>query len=99
MKKQLTAILLARTTIGSRHQTVALEMLASMFKRGYQPEILTVECTQCHRSKADCVRWTHNGQIVDSWGFMEFADGRTCSDCLGEGYIGTIIVPGKPRDN
>jgi len=84
------------TEPGSQHQHASLELLMGHRARGLTPERVMVDCIECHR-KSEGVRWTHNGAICDSWGFVEEGDGRICHQCLHEGYIGDIFLPSKKQ--
>jgi hypothetical protein len=66
--------------------------------RGYEPTLLTITCVRCHRARK-AVRWTCDGRLADSWGYVEFDDpGNICSDCLGESFIGpTITLADEPE--
>jgi hypothetical protein len=66
--------------------------------RGYEPTLLTITCVRCQRAK-NAVRWTYDGRLADSWGYVEFDDpGNVCSDCLGESFIGpTVTLADEPE--
>ena len=53
-------------------------MLNSHYKR-FKAEIKTIVCVCCGDTVKDCVRWTQDGKITDSWGYTEDVDGDTCS--------------------
>ena len=94
-KDDIELIVRIRTQPASRHQDAALEMLDSHYKR-FKAEIKTIVCVCCGDTVKDCVRWTQDGKITDSWGYTEDVDGDTCFRCDGgSGFIDDIYGGAK----
>jgi hypothetical protein len=93
IKQRLVEIVLANTLPHSRHQAEAINMLETHCQR-FKAELKNIRCVKC-RQIIECVRWTDKGVIVDSWGYIEDANGKgdECHRCLDEGYIGDIFLP------
>ena len=45
-------------------------------------------CSKCGRETEGWIAFSDSSQVVDSGGFMVFADGLTCDECLGESGLG-----------
>jgi hypothetical protein len=87
--------LVVQNTRHGRHRTASLELLSAHLERGFTAEILDIDCHHCGDRVSQCVRWTEGAVVVDTWGYMEFANENCCCECLDEGYIGDIFMPKK----
>ena len=93
--KELIATIIRRhTSFGTKHQKISLEMLDVDYER-WDAEVKAITCKRCKDTLEDCVRWTKDGAIVDSWGYTEFDDGNLCYRCDKQGFVGDIIMPKK----
>lgn len=88
-----------RYPVSDKFSRAAREMVMGHWSRHYQAELLTVTCSKCRSVFSDCIRWTNSqGQVVDSWGFMEFSKSdRLCMRCDGQGWIGTMLIPAENK--